>query len=209
MGGSSEAWNLRTLCEDCHTRRHPGMWADPYWQHRRDQREYGRQWTAYFGSIRANILGEIARRTGLRIDESQFSSGIKQEVREAEEFYHKIFSRWDEARTLRDAKKDGRILVIGLISIGLVMLVSGLAGGIAFSGFASLGWDSAAIIGGVLLLFAFLTYFELVIAGENKAREKERETPYWQAQIQAKLENITRTLRDQSLRSKREKILQE
>jgi len=31
-GGPNFMWNLRTLCESCHVRRHPNMSMDPYWQ---------------------------------------------------------------------------------------------------------------------------------------------------------------------------------
>jgi len=31
-GGPNFMWNLRTLCESCHVRRHPNMNIDPYWQ---------------------------------------------------------------------------------------------------------------------------------------------------------------------------------
>ncbi len=200
-GGSNDPSNLRTLCEDCHTRRHANMWDDPYWQVRREARAYGPFWTGYFATIKANILRDIVARTGLRLDESQLSTDIKQGIRESEEFYHQCYTKLDEARKLREEKKTGKVTVIVLTIIGLVLLIPGVVGGIAFSGLASLGWSTVAVIGVVVLVFAFLGHITLVSEKEKRAIEKERELSYWQTLVQVKIEGISKEIKDQALRS--------
>jgi VIT1/CCC1 family predicted Fe2+/Mn2+ transporter len=177
------------------------MWDDPYWRGRREARAYGPYWTGYFATIRANILRDIAARTGLRLDESQLSTDIKQSIREVEEFYHQCYTKLDEARKLREGKKTGNVTVIVLTIIGLTLFIPGVVGGIVFSGLASLGWYTVAVIGAVFLVFALLGYATLVIEGEKKAKEKERESCHWQTLVQVKIEGISKEIKDQALRS--------
>ncbi len=89
------------------------------------------------------------------------------------------------------------LAVMGLSSLGVVLLLSGVVGGVVLPGAFYLGFYSLAVIGTGLLGVTSLLYVELVRKRERLAGEKERESLQVHSLIQTRLSTTSKEIRDE------------